>query len=126
MGFLFSQRISLEFEFVGLVYQPVEDSISHGGIADQFVPSVEGVLAGEERGAHAVIEDLEEEAVLVWRQGYQAPIINDEEIDAGEFLQEPGKTTIRLRQGEFAEQLGQVVVADAEALSAGFVRQGTG
>ena len=43
------------------VYQAIEDGITHGGIADQLVPVVYGVLTGDQvgAGALAVVEDLE-------------------------------------------------------------------
>ena len=60
------------------MYEPVEDGVSDGGIADPFVPGVDGVLAGDEGGAAplAVVEDLEEEAVLVGLEGRQSPIVD--------------------------------------------------
>ena len=65
--FLLAQGVSLEFERVCVVNESVQDGVAHGGITDEFVPGVDGVLAGDQRGAGAlsVIEDLEEQAVLV-------------------------------------------------------------
>ena len=53
------------------MYQAVEDGVSGRGIADQLVPGVDRVLAGDQGGpgALAVVEDLEEESVLVGFQG---------------------------------------------------------
>jgi len=59
------------------VYQAVEDGVSGRGIADQLVPGVDRVLAGDQGGpgALAVVEDLEEESVLVGFQGSQSPVV---------------------------------------------------
>lgn len=110
------------------MYEPVEDGVSDGGIADPFVPGVDGVLAGDEGGAAplAVVEDLEEEAVLVGLEGRQSPIVDEEQVDAGQFFQQPGEAAVGLGQVELTEELGHVAVEGSEALSTGLVGQGAG
>ena len=65
------------------MYQAVEDSVPHGGIADQLVPALHRVLTGDQVGAGAltVIEDLEEEAVLVGFEGCHTPVIDDQQTE---------------------------------------------
>ena len=50
-----------------VVDESVEDGVTHGGIAGEFVPGVDGVLAGDEGGSVAlsVVKDLEEQSILI-------------------------------------------------------------
>ena len=48
---LFAHGISFQFDVMGIVYEPIEDGVGHGGIADNFVPAIDGELAGEHGGA---------------------------------------------------------------------------
>ena len=63
--FAFAQRFAFEFDPVGVVDQPIQNGVGHGGIGDDFVPLVNRELAGNERGtlALAVIEHLQELAI---------------------------------------------------------------
>ena len=58
----FTHRVILERELVGIVHEAVEDRIGERGITVQFLPFVDGGLAGHQRGAHAVavIEDFQQ------------------------------------------------------------------
>jgi len=108
------------------VYQAVEDGVSGRGSADHLVPGGDRVLAGDQGGpgALSVVEDLEEEAVLVGLEGSEPPVVDEEQVDAGQLFQQPGEAAVGLGQLEFTEELGHVVVEGAKALSTGFVGQG--
>ena len=110
------------------MYQAIEDSVPYGGIADEFVPGLNRVLIGDEVGAGTltVIEDLEEEAVLVGFEGRHAPVIDDQQIDAGQSLEQSYETAIGLGLVQGAEEFGSVEVEGAESLPASFVRQRAG
>lgn len=47
-GFLFSHALAAEFDAIGIVYEPVEDGIGNGWIADHVVPVIDGHLAVDE------------------------------------------------------------------------------
>ena len=55
------------------VNQPVQNGVSHGGIADQFVPAGGRELAGDQRRGRAVaiIQHLQQVAVLSGRSLFQ-------------------------------------------------------
>ncbi len=71
-----------------VVDESVEDGVAHGGVADEFVPGVDGVLTGDEGGAVAlaVVKDLEEESILIGLEGREAPVVDNEEIRPCQFL----------------------------------------
>ena len=58
--------------------QPIQDGIGHGGVVDHAVPLVDRELAGDERGALpvAVIEDLQQVAILFAGDGRHAEVID--------------------------------------------------
>lgn len=59
---------------VGIVYQPVEDGVGHGGIADLIVPVFDRQVAGHQGGTKAisVLQDFQEIMALVLGQNSQA------------------------------------------------------
>jgi hypothetical protein len=77
---------------VGVVDQAVEDSVGIGGVADQCVPLIDRELAGDDGGAVAVavLEDLQEVVAGRGVERLEAPVVEDEEIDATERAQEAG------------------------------------
>jgi hypothetical protein len=85
---------------MGVVDEPIKDGICDSRIADQFVPVVDGELAGHDgRGASmAVVEDLQEIAPLVGREWGEAPVIEDQELDARERPEEPAVAAITARE----------------------------
>jgi len=85
--------------------QAVEDSVGVGGVADQWVPLIDGDLAGDDGGAVAVavLEDLQEVVAGRGVERLEAPVVEDEEIDATERAQETGVAAVAARQGEIGE-----------------------
>ena len=63
------------------MHQAVEDGIGHGGVGDDFVPLLDGELAGDQGGAvaAAIVEDFQKVAVLSGADGGHAQIVDDEE-----------------------------------------------
>lgn len=55
---------------MGVVHEPIQDGVCDGLIVDQFVPVLDGELAGHDGGGAsvAVVEDLQEIAPLFGRE----------------------------------------------------------
>jgi hypothetical protein len=64
-------------EAVGCVDEAVEDVVGDGRVGDDVVPVIDRQLAGEDGAGAAVtvVDDLEDVAALLGRQGRQAPIV---------------------------------------------------
>ena len=62
---------------MGVVYEPVEDGVREGGVADDAVPVLEGKLGGDKGGAPLVtlLDDLEEVSSFLVRQEGRAPVV---------------------------------------------------
>ena len=71
---------------MGVVNEAVEDGIGISRVADKGVPFVNGDLAGENGRAAPVafFEDLVEVTTGTGIERFEAPIVEDEELDAGE------------------------------------------
>jgi hypothetical protein len=71
---------------MGVVHKAVEDGVGVSRVADERVPFVHGDLAGEDRRAAAVtfLEDFVEVTTGSGIERFEAPIIEDEELDASE------------------------------------------
>ena len=85
--------------------EAVEDGVGDGGIAQLTVPIGHRQLAGDDHRApaEAVVEDFEEVARPRRIDGRQAPVVEDQHLDAGEIA-------VELRDGALAmgdPQLGE-------------------
>ena len=72
--------------------EAVEDGVGICRIADEGVPFVDGDLAGEDGRAAAItfLEDFVEVTTGAGIEGFEAPIVEDEKLDAGETAQDAG------------------------------------
>jgi hypothetical protein len=72
------------------MHQPVEDRVGHGRIAEILVPALARQLTGDHRRPCAVpvFEDLEQVVTMPIGHGAEAPVIEDEDVDAGEAREE--------------------------------------
>ena len=77
---------------MSVVNEPVEDGIGVSRVANEGVPLVDRDLAGEDGRATpiAFLEDLVEVTTGAGVERFEAPIVEDEELDAGETAQDAG------------------------------------
>ena len=85
-------------------------------------------LAGDDgRGAAvAVVHDLEQIAPLLGRQGSEAPVVEDQELDPGEGLEEAGVPSVAAGEREGLEQPRHAMVEDGAVVAAGLVAERAG
>ena len=80
---------------MGVVDEPIEDGVGDGRVADQFVPVIDGKLAGDDgRGSSMPIEDFQKVTPLVERERRKAPVVQDQELDARQPLEEAAVASI--------------------------------
>src|SRR5215210_9275185 len=70
LGSQFSHAVTLQDQAMSVVDEAIQDGIRNGRIADQFVPVIDGKLAGHDgRGASMpVVENFQEIARLLGRE----------------------------------------------------------
>src|SRR5213076_274865 len=59
------------------------------------------------------------------RRGFEAPIVEDEELDAGETAQDAGIAAVTTGEREFGEQLGNALIENRAVVAASLVSEGT-
>ena len=108
--------------------EAVEDGVGDGGIADDFVPAVDGDLTGDDGGSSliSVLHDFEEIAPLIVAELFWSPVVQDEKIGPCEGFERSGVSAIAPCQGEGGEQPGGSMVGDGEVFPARLVAEGTG
>ena len=113
---------------MGVVDQAVEDGIGIGWVADYLVPFVDRDLAGQDGRAAGVsfFEDLVEITAGATVERFEAPIIEDEELDAVEAAHDAGVAAVAVGQREIGEELGNSLIEDRTVVAAGLVAEGTG
>jgi hypothetical protein len=99
---------------VGVVNQPVEDGVGISRVANEGVPFVDGDLTGENSRATpiAFLEDLVEVTTGTGVERFEAPIVEDEELDAGETAQDAGIAAVTAGEREFGEELGNPLIKE--------------
>ncbi len=103
----FAHGVSLEFEMVGVVDETVEDGVGDGVVGDDFVPDGQGELAGDDVGlALAGFEELEYGAVLALFDEGEAPVVDEEQVETGEFAQVFAELAAELGGVEVAKERG--------------------
>jgi hypothetical protein len=121
-----AQALAAQFDAVGVVDDTIEDGVSQGGIAHEFVPALDRKLAGDDQraGVVAVLDDLQQVALLLGQQRFGSPIIEDEEIDAAELAYQLGVATVTTSQCQQGKQPWDALVEDREILTARLVAKG--
>src|SRR5207302_1826471 len=107
--------------------EPVEDRIGVSRIANESVPLVDRDLTGEDGRATpiAFLEDLVEVTPSAGVERFEAPIVEDEELDAGQPAQDAGIAAVTAGEREFGEELGNPLIENRAVVAAGLVTQGT-
>lgn len=85
--------------------EAVEDGVGVGWIADHRVPVLDGELAGDDGGAPPVafLEDLQEVVSGLCVERLEAPIVEDEELDAAEGADETGIAAVAARERQLVK-----------------------
>ena len=98
------------------------------GGADDVVPSVNRELAGDDGGGSvvAVLEDLEQVAAHGGGERRKAPVVEDQQLDAGDGLEGAGVAAVTAGKRERLEEARDAVAEDRSAVAAGLVAEGAG
>src|SRR5260370_39153816 len=112
---------------MGVVNEAVEDGISIGRVANEGVPFVDQDLAGEDGRAAPVafLEDLVEVTTGTGVERFEAPIVEDEELDAGETAEDAGIATVTAGERKLGEELGNPLIENRAVVAAGLLTPGT-
>jgi hypothetical protein len=126
--FLLSEALPFEFDAVGVVDKTIEDGVGDGWIADDFVPAIDGQLAGDDdrTGLVSVLDDFEQIAALICFERLGSPIVENEQVETGDRAQHIGVTTVAAGEREGGEETWQAMISDREIVAAGSVAESAG
>ena len=81
---------------MGVVDKPVENSVGHGRVCDHLVPVFDVDLTGHDGAATAltIVENLQQVATLFGRHVGKTPIVQDQQLAAGDGLEQSRMTAI--------------------------------
>ena len=124
---LLGQTVAPEVEAMGIVNDPVEDGVGESGLADQVMPAVDRDLAGDQGGAAAVtiFHDLKHVVTLLGSEGFEPPIVEDQQLDAAEGAHQSREAAIAASERKIAEHPRHALIKHRPVVAAGLLTEGT-
>src|SRR5437868_9170445 len=110
---------------MGAMDDAVENGVSQGGVANDFMPAIDRDLAGDQQGSPvvAIVEDLEQITTLFGIERFRPPIVDDQQAGAFERGHQPRQPAFAARLGKIGEQARGALVEHRKALAAGLVAE---
>ena len=73
---------------MGVAHQPAQDGVGQGVVTDGGIPLIDGQLTDDRRRVSAVpvIQDLHQVVSVRWFQGFQSPIVKDQQVSFGQLV----------------------------------------
>ena len=95
--------------------EPIADGVGGGRVREVVVPLRRRELAGDDRraGAGAVVEDFEQVAAILIAQAAEAPVVEHEDVGAGEAGEETDVAAVGMGEREFLEEARDAAVERA-------------
>jgi hypothetical protein len=117
----------LQIQPIGVVNQTIQDGITDGRIRETGMPLDHRHLSGDQGGgsAVAIIQDFKQVLRLGTGQRITEPVIEGQELGAGEGVEELGVRAVGVGEGDMVEETRGAMVADGEVVAADRVSQGT-
>lgn len=124
----FAHRFAGQSDGVCPVDEAIQDGIGERGIAQVVVPVFHRQLAGDHGGPFPIpiIEKFEQVPPFGIAEGGQPPVVEDEQVDPGQFGQDGSVRSVGPGDGQRREHTGQAKVARGEPVPTGGLREGTG
>src|SRR6516165_8221865 len=121
MRALAAQGLAGELNALAVVDETVEDGIGVSGISDHLVPFIDRQLAGYDGGAAAValFENLKQIVTRLGGERLKSPIVQDEQLDAGQGAEEPTIAAVAAGQLKIAEELRYSLIENGAVIAAG-------
>src|SRR6266436_9990015 len=103
---LLSEALSFEVDAVCVVDEAIEDRVGDGGVSDDFVPAIDGQLAGDDNrtGFVSILDDFEQITALVGVERLWSPVVQDQQIKSCDRPQHPGIASIGAAECEGGEE----------------------
>ena len=108
--------------------EAVENGVGISRVADEGMPFIDGDLAGEDCRAAPItlLEDLVEVTTCASIERFEAPVVEDEELDASKAAQDAGIAAVAAGEREFGEKFGDALVENRAVITTSLVTERTG
>ena len=123
---LLSEALSFEFDAVGVVDEAIEDCVCDCGIPDNFIPAIDGQLAGDDDRTSfiSVLDDLEQIAALIGVERLRSPVIKNEQIETSDSTQHLGIAAIGAAECQGRKETWHAMVRNCEVVPTSLVAEG--
>src|SRR5882757_10597854 len=123
---LLPKALSFELEAVGIVDEAIENRVGDGRVSDDFVPAIDGQLAGDNdrAGFVSILDDFEQITALVGVERFWSPVVQDQQIKSCDRPQHPGIASVGAAECEGGEETRHTMVGNGEVVSASLVAEG--
>ena len=103
-------------------------ALGDGRVGDHLVPVIDRQLTGHDGRAAIVpvVDDLQQVATLIVRQGGEPPVVEDQEFDACQALEQPAMTAVAACQRQSIKQPWHALIGHGAIVATGFVTERTG
>src|SRR6266498_1770270 len=110
------------------MHDAIEDGVGQGRIVEVGVPMFDRQLTGDQGGfaGDAIVERFEQVVAFGLADRGESPIVEDQEVGAGELLQAASEAAVAMGDAQFFEQAAEARVEDGEALTTRGLTQCTG
>ena len=113
---------------MGIVDETIQDGISVSRVSYDAVPSGYGELAGNDRGATAVavLEDFEKVVPRLFVERFEAPIIEDQDLNMTQCALQPGIPAVATSEGKLGKQSWDTLIKNGSVVTASLVTESAG
>ena len=111
-----------------IVHKAVQNSVGVSGIANDLVPRRERELGGDNRRSAAItlFEDFEQVMTGAGVEGFEAEVVENEQIGAAEGLDEARMAAIASGKRQVLAEFWPAMIEDRPIVAAGFLADGAG
>src|SRR5271156_13798 len=111
-----------------VVDEAVQDGVGVSGVANDLMPGGQRELGGDDRRSAAVslLEDFEQIVTGAGVEGFEAEVVENEEIGAAEGLDEARMAPIAPGERQILAELRPAMIEDGSIVAASFLTNGAG
>jgi len=113
---------------MGIMDDAIEDGVGDGGFTNHVVPLGDGELGGNQRrfAPVAFFEDFQQIEALLIIEGVSAPVVEHQQLHAGEFVDEAREAAVETCHGKILKQTRDPQIEDGMIEPGGLTPEGTG
>ena len=113
---------------MSVVDEAVQDGVGVGWVANDLMPGGQGKLGGDDRRSAAVslLEDFQQIVTGAGVEGFEAEVVENEQIGAAEGFDEARMTAIASGERQVLAELRPAMIEDGSIVAAGLLADGAG